>query len=138
MAAQFREVTRNARLDAIESNAGTAVALRVYTGAQPANAAAANSGTLLAHMLPPSDWMGGASGGTKAKAGTWQDASADGGTASTPGHFRMYASQATFDGTTCFLQGSCAIGSGDINFDGSITAGQVVTISTFVLTDGNP
>jgi len=138
MAAQFREVTRNARLDAIERNAGTAVALRVYTGAQPANAAAANSGTLLAHMLPPSDWMGGASGGTKAKAGTWQDASADGGTASTPGHFRMYASQATFDGTTCFLQGSCAIGSGDINFDGSITAGQVVTISTFVLTDGNP
>ena len=118
MTIQFREATRNARLDTIESNAGTATALRVYTGAQPANAAAANSGTLLAHMLPPSDWMAAASGGTKAKSGTWQDASADGGAADTPGHFRMYASQATFDGT--------------------ITAGQVVTISTFVLTSGNP
>src|SRR3989337_4370456 len=97
MAIQFRETTRSARLDTIESNAGTAVALRVYTGAQPANCAAANSGTLLAHLLPPSDWMGAASTGTKAKAGTWQDASADGGAADTPGHFRMYASQAPFD-----------------------------------------
>jgi len=134
MAAQFREVTRNARLDAIESNAGTAVALRVYTGAQPANAAAANSGTLLAHMLPPSDWMGGASGGTKAKAGTWQDTAAD--STGTAAHFRIYAT----DGTTCHIQGTVTVtgGGGDMTLDDvTVESGQQVTISTFTLTAGN-
>src|SRR3989304_5375301 len=121
MTVQLREATRHAMLDQIESLNGTSVSMRIYTGAQPGDVTQANSGTILADLNPPTDWMNAASGGTKTKLGTWQDASAD--NPGTPGHFRMYNSQATKDGTTCFMQGSCAVGSGDINFDGTITAG---------------
>jgi hypothetical protein len=79
--------------------------------------------------------MGAASGGQKAKAGTWQDASADG--AGTAGYFRIYNSQSTKDGTTCFMQGTCT-GGGDMTLDNYVIAtGQQVTINTFQLADGN-
>jgi len=136
MAIQLRSTIQDARLDAIESTGGTSCALRVYTGAQPADCTAANSGTLLATINLPSDWMAGASGGDKVKAGAWSVA-ASGGSGSTPGHFRIYNSQATMDGTTCILQGSAGIGSGDLSFDGTITSGQTVTVNTFTLSDGN-
>ena len=138
MAVQLRDTIRNGRLDAIETVGGTSCSLRIYTGAQPADCTAVNSGTLLAHILLPTDWLAAASGGTKAIAGTWSDASADGGAASTPGHFRIYNSQATMDGTTCIVQGSAGIGSGDLNCNGTITAGQAVTVSAFTFTDANP
>ena len=136
MTIQMNPTTRNAELDQIETTNGASCSMRIYTGAQPADCVAANTGTILADFNLPADWMGAAAAGVKAKAGTWQDASADG--TGTPGHFRIYNSQATKDGTTCFIQGSCAVGSGDINFDGTITAGQTVTINTFSLTAGNP
>lgn len=84
MSLQFGTSVRNARLDAIETTVGTGPLLRVYSGTPPANPAASLSGnTLLAECTLPSDWMAAASGGTKSKSGTWQDASADGtGTAS--------------------------------------------------------
>ena len=135
MAIQLRSATRDARLDAIETYGGTTCACRIYTGAQPADVTVANSGTLLAEFNLPTDWMAAASGGSKAKAGTWQDTSADG--TGTPGHFRIYNNQTTKDGTTCFIQGSAAVGSGDMNFDGTVTTGQQVTVNTFTLTDGN-
>jgi hypothetical protein len=136
MAIQFNAACRNARLDAIETYGSTSCNLTVYTGAQPADCATANSGTALVSINLPSDWMAAASSGSKAKNGTWS-ASAGAGSGATPGHFRIYNSQATKDGTTCFIQGSCGIGSGDISFDGTITSGQTVTISTFTLTDAN-
>ena len=136
MAVQLRDTIRNARLNTIESTTGTTAALRVYTGAQPADCTQANTGTMLAEITLPTDWMGDAAAGAKAKAGTWSVA-ATGGSASTPGHFRIYNSQVTLDGTTCVVQGSCGIGSGDINFNGTITSGQTVTVSSFTLTDGN-
>ena len=136
MAIQLRSTIQDARLDAIESTGGTSCNLTVFTGAQPADCTQANSGTELVSIDLPSDWMAAASGGDKAKAGTWS-ATASGGAGATPGHFRIYNSQATKDGTTCILQGSCGIGSGDIDFDGTITSGQTVTINTFTLSDGN-
>ena len=136
MAIQLKVECRNARLDAIEVYGSTSCAMRIYTGAQPADVITANSGTLLVDMNLPADWMAAAGSGSKAKAGTWSG-TASGGAGATPGHFRIYNSQATKDQTTCFIQGSCAIGSGDINFDGTITSGQTVTISTFTLTDAN-
>lgn len=136
MTVQLKTECRNARLNAIETYGSTSCALRIYTGTQPTNVTDANSGTLLATINLPSDWMNVAGSGSMTKAGTWS-ASASGGSASTPGHFRVYNSQATLDGTTCFIQGSCGIGSGDMSFDGTITSGQTVTVSTFTLTDGN-
>lgn len=138
MALQMNTTTRNARLDTIESTNGTSCCLEIRTGAQPADCSQASSGTLLVTIDLPTDWMAAAASGSKAKAGTWQDTSADG--TGTAAHFRVYNSQATKDGTTCFLQGSVTAtsGGGDIELDNtSISTGQQVTITTFTLTDAN-
>lgn len=132
MAVQLSVAVRNARLDSIESTTGTTPTLEIRTGAQPANCAAADSGTLLASMTLPSNWMNDASGGTKTLTGTWQDLNADAG--GTAGHFRIK------QGATCHLQGSVTAtgGGGDLELSStSISAAQAVTITAFTLTDGN-
>lgn len=134
MAIQLSTSARNARLDQIETTVGTAPILEIRSGAQPANCAAADSGTLLASMTLPSDWMAAAASGSKALSGTWQDASAN--NAGTAAHFRIKDST----GTTCHMQGSVTGtgGGGDIELNNtSIAAGQSVTITAFTLTDGN-
>lgn len=136
MAVQLNVGTRNSRLDTIESTNGTSCAMEIRTGAQPADCAAANSGTILVTINLPSDWMAAASSGSKAKSGTWQDTSAD--ATGTAAHFRIFNSQTTKDGTTCFMQGSVGQGSGDLSLDNtSIVAGQTVTVNTFTITDAN-
>lgn len=131
MALQKSVTLRNAQLDLIESTIGTSPIMRIATGSPPATCATADSGTLLINITLPSDWMAAASGGVKSKSGTWSG-TASGGSASTPGHFRIKDS----GGTTVHLQGTAGIGSGDLSFDGSITSGQTVTITTFDITAG--
>jgi hypothetical protein len=131
MALQFSVTVRNAWLDNFESTIGTSAVLKIFTGSQPATCATANSGTELASMTLPSDWMAAASSGSKAKSGTWEDASAN--ATNTAAHFRIYAS----DGTTCHMQGSVTAtgGGGDMTLDStSITSGQTITITGFTLT----
>jgi len=136
MAIQFRDTVRNGRLDSIETIGGASCSLRVYTGAQPSDVTQANAGTLLVTINLPANWLADAAAGAKALAGSWSG-TASGGSASTPGHFRVYNSQATMDGTTCIVQGSSGIGAGDISFNGTITSGQTVSVAAFTLTDGN-
>lgn len=134
MTLQFSVAVRDARLDAIEANAGASAILRFRSGSVPANCAAADTGTVLATLNLPSDWMAAASGGSKAKAGTWQDPTAD--AAGTIGHFRIYRS----DGTTVVMQGTVTAtsGGGDLEVDNtSVAVGQQVTVTTFSITDGN-
>ncbi len=134
MDVQLSVAVRNAELDAIEATAGTAPILTIRSGAAPANCAAANSGTVLATLTLPSDWMAAASAGAKALAGTWQDASAD--ATGTAAHFRVHDSS----GTTCHVQGSCTVsgGGGDMILSAvALTAGQQFTVTSFTLTDGN-
>jgi len=134
MTIQLAVSTRNARLDAIETDAGSAAILKIRTGAQPANCAAADSGTVLATCNLPSDWMAAAAGGSKALSGSWTDPSAD--ATGTAAHFRLYKS----DGTTCIMQGSVTAigGGGDMEVDNvSFAAGQVFTVTSFTLTDAN-
>jgi len=134
MALQFAVATRNARLDAIEVEAGTDAIMEIRDGSQPANCAAANSGTVLATLTLPTDWLAAASGGSKAKSGTWADTSAD--AAGTAAHFRIFKS----NGTTCVMQGSVTAtgGGGDLTLDNtSIAVAQNVTITAFTITDGN-
>ena len=131
---QLSVSVRNAILDAFESTIGATAVLKIKTGAAPATCATADSGTVLASITCPADWMAAASSGTKAKSGTWQDASAD--NTGTAAHWRLYAS----DGTTCGAQGTVTAtgGGGDMTLDStSITSGQTVTISTFTLTAAN-
>src|SRR5438309_2349788 len=103
MAIQLAVSTRNARLDAIETDIGVSPILKLRTGAPPANCAAADSGTVCATMTLPSDFMANAAAGAKAMSGTWQDTAAD--AAGTVAHFRIYDS----GGTTCKLQGTVTI-----------------------------
>lgn len=136
MAIQLNVATRNARLDAIESTNSTSCSLEIRSGAQPATCATAGSGTVLATINLPSDWMAAASGGAKAIAGTWQDAAAD--ASGTAAHFRVYNSQATKDNTTCFMQGSVGTSGTDMIVDNvSFGVGQQFTVTAFTLTDGN-
>jgi hypothetical protein len=134
MTIQHSVAVRNARLDAIETTVGTSPILEIRTGAQPANCAASDSGTLLASITLPSDWLAAASSGSKAKSGTWQDSSANG--TGTAAHFRIKDST----GTTCHQQGSVTAtgGGGDLQVDNtSFASGQSFTVTGYTLTEGN-
>jgi len=134
MTVQLSTTARNARLDTIESTIGTSPILEIRTGAAPANCAAADSGTVLATLTLPSDFMAAAASGAKAKSGTWQDTSAD--ASGTAAHFRIKDSS----GTTTHIQGTVTAtgGGGDMTVDNAVfAAGQSFTINTFTLTDGN-
>jgi hypothetical protein len=134
MSVQYSDDVRDAKLDAIETEISTSPIMRIRTNAPPADCATADSGTVLATLTLPSDWMAAASGGTKAKSGTWQDASAD--AAGTAGHFRIYNS----GDTTCHVQGTVSAtgGGGDLTVDNAVfAAGQSFTVTTFAISDNN-
>ena len=134
MAVQLSTTVRNAKLNAIETAIGASAVLKIRTGAQPANCAAADSGTVLATLNLPADYFSDAAAGVKALLGTWEDTSAD--AAGTAAHWRLYAS----DGTTCHGQGTVTAtgGGGDLTLDNtSIAAGQKVTITSFAFTEAN-
>jgi hypothetical protein len=132
MALQYSVAVRNAQLDAIETTIGTSAVLKIRTGAAPANVAAADSGTVLATLNLPSDWLAAAASGSKAKSGTWEDTSAD--ASGTAAHFRVYAS----DGTTAHMQGPVGESATDMIVDNSdFNAGQAFTITAFTITAGN-
>lgn len=131
MAVQFSVAVRNARQNAIEATIGTSPLLRLFTLAQPANCAASSTGTLLCTLTLPSDWVGASSGGATALAGTWTGTAIAAGTCA---HYRIFDST----GTTCHEQGSVGIGTGDLQLDNtSIAVNQVISIATWVTTDGN-
>lgn len=134
---QFSVTVRNDRLDTIESTIGTTPVLEIRTGAPPANCATADSGSVLATINLPSDWMAAASSGSKGKSGTWQDAAAD--ADGTAGHFRIYD---TASPRVCHIQGTVGLASAspapDMSVDNDVFAtGQQFTINTFTITDGN-
>lgn len=127
MTVQYSVARRNARLDSDETTIGTAPLLRILTGAQPANCGTAQSGTLLVEMTLPSDWLAAASGGAKAKSGTWQGTAV---ATNNAGYYRITDSA----GTTCHEQGTVTItgGGGDMTVDNtSIATGQVVTVTSY-------
>ena len=134
MTLQFSTAVRNARLDIIEDTIGYSPnpVLQIRSGSVPATCATADSGTALATILLPDDWMAAASSGSKAKSGTWSDTSAD--ATGTAGHFRIYS------GATCHMQGTVTAtgGGGDMTVDNtSFASGQTFTVTSFSLTDGN-
>ncbi|RDE04692.1 hypothetical protein [Sphingomonas aracearum] len=131
---QLSTAARNALLDAIEAAAGASAILKIRTGAVPASPSAADSGTALATVALPADWMAAAAGGTKTKSGTWEDTAAD--ATGTAGHFRIYAA----DGTTCHIQGTITVtgGGGDMTLDNtSLATGQDFVVNSFTLTAPN-
>lgn len=133
MARQFSTAVRNAVLDAIETTIGVSAIMKIRTGAAPATVATADSGTVLATLNLPSDWLGAASAGVKSKAGTWEDTSAD--AAGTAAHYRIYAT----DGTTAHEQGTVTAtgGGGDLTVDNVVfAAAQPFSVTTYTFTAG--
>jgi hypothetical protein len=128
MAFQYSTSIRNAALDVVETTIGTAPTLTLRSGAAPATADAAATGTIIATIVLPSDWMAAASSGSKSIAGgPWTDLTAD--NAGTIAHFRIAGSGGTMQGTAT-LSG----GGGDMTLDAVVVnAGQQINITGFTL-----
>ncbi len=125
MAVTTNATVKNTMLDALDSpwNSGT---LEIRTGAAP-GAGNSATGTVLATITLPADAFAASSGGTKAKSGTWQDASAD--ATGTAAHYRLTGSSHVIEGTV-----TATGGGGDVELDStSIVSGGTVTITGFTL-----
>lgn len=137
MTIQLSVAARNARLDSFETAVGASPKLRFYSGAQPANCAAARTGTMLCEIALPADWMANASNGSKAISGTWSGAGAAGaGTGTNAGHFAIMDAA----GAVCHQQGSVTVtgGGGDMTLDNiNIAQNQAVNVTGYTLTDNN-
>lgn len=137
MAIQLGTTVRNNRLDSIETTVSTSPILEIWSGALPANCAAADAGSKISNGALPSDWLAAAAAGSKAKLGTWTLtglAAAGAGTAGV--YWRIKDSSAT----TTHMQGTLTVtgGGGDMTVDNvNIANAQVTTVTGFTLTDGN-
>ncbi len=130
MPLQFSVAVRNARLAAIETTVGAAPTIEIRTGAVPANCAAADTGTVLATLPLPSDWMGAPSAGVVDLLGTWEDTSSD--ATGTAAHWRLKA------GSTCHAQGTVGASSADMIVTSvDFVATQPFRVTQFQLTEGN-
>ncbi len=133
MTYQYSVAVRNAKLDQVETTIGASAVLKLFSGSEPANCAAADPSGLLATLALPSDWMAPAGGGVAVKAGIWSGSGSAGGNAAS---FRLYDST----GTNCHIQGSVTVtgGGGDMTLDNIVIFnGQPITINSFTLTAGN-
>lgn len=132
MALQASVAVRNAMLDAFEPVLGASAYMEIRSGAVPATTATADAGTLLATIALPADPFAAASGGVKAKQGSWVSAPAV--ASGTAGHYRIK------DGSNVVhLQGTCSQrgadgGTGDVRLDqatAAVVAGQILTAASY-------
>lgn len=144
MAISISTALRNSILECMV-NGGTSInfnsgTLKIYSGTAPSvDAAAPASGdSVLVTITLPADAFGAASSGSAAKAGTWEDTSAD--NTGTAAYFRILQSGDS-DGATGSsderIQGSVTAtgGGGDLTLDStSISSGQTVTVTSFSIT----
>lgn len=128
MAMQFGTTLRTDMADEVVTAAAGGT-IKIFSGAVPANCAAADpSGALVSDTLPTPALTNTA--GTLSKAGTW---SFTGDAAGTAASFRLYTS-----GAVCFAQGSVTAtgGGGDMTIDNTSIAvgqaGEVLTVSIVV------
>lgn len=128
---QFSTTLRTNRVGQIQATVGGSGVVKFFSGALPANCAAADPAGLLATLALPATFLTSA-GGAATIAGTWQT------TGSSPGTiacFRMYDG-----GAVCHQQGDVTAtgGGGAITVDNtSITSGQTLTVTGYTVTDGN-
>jgi len=135
MTIQYATAVNNAKLDAIETNIGTAPVLELWNGTKPANCGTADTGTKIANGTLPSDWMANAASASKAKSGTWTlTGLAGAGSGTAAQYFRL-----TVAGV-CVMQGSVTAtgGGGDMTMDNqSVANNQVVTVNSFSIAAAN-
>ncbi len=131
MALAYLVATRNAMLDAITTSAGASALLRIYGGTRPATGGTAT--TLLAELTCNATFAPAAASGVLTLNAIAQDASAN--ATGTATWFRIVQA----DGTTFVMDGNVGTSGSDLNLTSvSITATQPVSVSSFVITEGNP
>jgi hypothetical protein len=132
MALAYEAATlRDAMLDAITTRAGNAALLRIYDGSRPATGGTAT--TLLAELTCGTPFAAAAVNGVLTAGAITQDSSAN--ATGTATWFRIVQS----DGSTFVLDGNVGTSGSDLNLTTtSIVSGQPVSISSFVITEGNP
>jgi hypothetical protein len=122
---QFSTRVKNARLNIIEATMGVGPTLKIRTGAKPASIDSASTGTVLASMLLPNDWMLDAAAGQKVKNGTWQDLAAD--ADGVAGHYEIVAADGVVDERGSITQIN---GQGDMEIQSvNVVTGQTITVA---------
>lgn len=130
MALAYSSTLRNARMDAITTAIGASGLLRIYDGTRPASGGTAT--TLLAQLSLSATAAPGASGGVLTFNSITQDSSAD--ATGTATWFRITTSGGTF-----VIDGSVGTSGSDLNLTTtSIVITQPVSVTSFVITEGNP
>jgi hypothetical protein len=132
MAIAYEAATlRDAMMDAITTRAGASALLRIYDGSRPATGGTAT--TLLAELTCNATFAPAAVNGVLTLNAITQDSSAN--ATGTATWFRIVQS----DGSTHVLDGSVGTSGSDLNLTTtSIVATQPVSVSSFILTEGNP
>jgi hypothetical protein len=126
MAFQYGVTLRNNQVSQIQVTVGSSGTLKIFSGAEPANCAAADPAGLLATISLPASFLT-STGGVTTIAGSWTVAASGTGTAQS---FRMYD-----NGAVCHVQGNTTA---DLVLNNqSINAGQTVTVTSFTVTAGN-
>lgn len=134
MAIAFKSTVRTSRANVIRDaiDAGTTAGLlRIYSGTRPATDGAITTQTLLAELTFSDPSSSGASSGVLTMSAISPDTSANAtGTAS---WFRVVDSN-----SNTVIDGDCGTSGSDLNLNSvSITTGQQVSCSSFVITEGN-
>jgi hypothetical protein len=127
MAFQEGVLLRNAKLNSFNTELGVTATLKIFSGAEPANCAAADPAGLLATINLPASPFAAAAAGAIALNGSWSAAASGNGTAAS---FRIYDSSAV-----CQMQGNTAT---DLVLNNTnIVTNQTVTVTSFGITSGN-
>lgn len=128
MTVQWSAAVRNAIMAGWEAGVGASAKVELRTGAQPANTAAAATGTLLATFSLAADWASAPDNGTVTLTGLPVVVEAL--EAGTVGHYRITDTA----GTTCHEQGSvtATAGGGDMTMDNPVLAqGQSAQLTSW-------
>ena len=134
MALQLSIAVQNGMLDSLESVVGLSPKLAIFSGSAPTTCASANPTGELARMTLPTDWLATAASGVKLILGSWVCVATGAGLPGAATSFRVYAT----DGTTCHMQGTCGLGTGDLSLSKTQLAyGMDVQIIGFTLIAGN-
>lgn len=122
---------RNVMLDAITTRAGASALLRIYDGTRPATGGTAT--TLLAELVCNATFAPASSAGVLTLNAIAQDASAN--ASGTATWFRIVKA----DGTSFVMDGNVGTSGSDLNLvTTTIVITQPVSVSSFVVTEGNP
>lgn len=129
MALGYVTTLRNSMLDQITSAIGNAGLLRIYNGTRPSTGGTAT--TLIAQLTGGTPFAAAASGGVlTANAITGANASST----NTATWFRWATS-----GGVAVIDGNVGTSGSDLNLTTtSVTSGQPVSVTSFVITEGNP